>query len=73
MSRLGTDLLIREMKNVRPILGVLDRNRADVSAAIEVNLRVLVEIPGLGNVASLELDVESCLRVGVVISALESS
>jgi hypothetical protein len=41
---------------------VLDRDCADVAAAIDVKLRILVQIPSLGDVPSLELDVE---RVGV--------
>jgi hypothetical protein len=55
-------LLVGEVKDVRSILGVLDRDCADVAAAIDVKLRILVQIPSLGDVPSLELDVE---RIGV--------
>src|SRR6266508_480972 len=63
---LGSDLLKREMREISPVLGMLDRNAADVSAGIYINLRVRIKILGLDDDAGSELDVEG-IRVAKVL------
>jgi hypothetical protein len=48
----GSDLFKREVREVGPFLGMLDRNGPDVPATIDVNLGVFVEVLGLDDPAS---------------------
>src|SRR5947209_7762855 len=61
----GSDLFKREVREVGPFLGMLDRNGADVPATI-VNLGVFVEVLGLDDLASPELDIKG-IRVAKVL------
>jgi hypothetical protein len=46
------------MGNIRSISGVLDRQGTDMSILIDIELRVLVEIPGLDYGCHFELNME---------------
>jgi len=52
------------VREVSAILGMLDRDGADVPRAIEINLGVLVEILGVDDGTSPERDVEGILDPG---------
>ena len=54
--RSEADLLKREMPEVGTLAGVLDRESTDPSLSIDVKLCVLVEILGVDDAASPELD-----------------
>ena len=49
---------IGELGYVRTVSGVFDGDRADVSSCVEVQQSVLVQIPGLGDLCSLEFYVQ---------------
>jgi hypothetical protein len=61
------------MEEVGPVPGMLDRDRADIPAAVEIKLRVLVEVPGFGDVANLELDVKGVCFPKYSFSLLSTS
>jgi hypothetical protein len=60
---LGSDLLKGKVWEVRAFSSVLDRNSADASTSIDVELRVLVQISRLSDVADTEFNVQ---RIGVL-------
>jgi hypothetical protein len=55
---LSSDALQRHLLNVGPRTGVLEGNCANVSLGIQVQYRVLVQVPGLGNRVMAEFDVK---------------
>jgi len=63
---LSGNLLEREFRSVRTILRVLYRDRANVPVSVEIEQRVLVEIPRFGNPRRSELDIQG-IRVRVVL------
>ena len=60
---LGCNLLEGEMGNIRPVPGMFNGHGADVSILIDIELRVLIEIPSLCHFCRSEFYVE---RVGVL-------
>jgi hypothetical protein len=46
------------MRNIRSISGMLDSHGADISIPIDIELRVLIEIPGLCHFCHSELNME---------------
>ena len=53
------DLFKRESRNFRPLARVLDGYPANVSLPIQIENRILIQVPRLGNVRGLELDVKA--------------
>ncbi len=56
--RSGRDLFEGEMGDIGTFPGVLDGDATDVSIAIEIQDRVLVQVFGLGNLDRTEFDIE---------------
>ena len=54
----GCDLFIRKARNVRTLARVFDGNAADITALIEIQNSILVQILRLGYFGCLELDIE---------------
>jgi hypothetical protein len=46
------------MRNIRSISGVLDRQGTDMSILIDIELRILIEIPGFCHGCRFELNME---------------
>lgn len=55
---LGSDVFIREARNVCPLTGMLDRDAADIIVLIKIQNSVLIQILRFGYVGCLELDIE---------------
>jgi hypothetical protein len=60
------DLLIREVRDIGALTGVLDCDSADVAISIYVQERVLIEVLGLGDVCCFKLDVKRVCVVEVL-------
>lgn len=56
--RLGGHLLVGEPRDVCALAGVFDCNPANVAISVNVQKRVLVQVPGLGNLGFLKLDIQ---------------
>ena len=54
----GYHLLIREMQNISPISSMFNGNSADAPVMVEVKQGVLIQVPGFGDLRSLELDIK---------------
>ena len=59
----GGGILVGELREVRPVFGVLDGDAANVTIPINVEQRVFIQVAGLGHFRGAKLDVQ---RVGVL-------
>jgi hypothetical protein len=61
--RSGRHLLVRELRHIGALAGVLHSNAQNLSALIQIQKRVLIKIARRGHGGGLELDVQ---RIGVL-------